>query len=461
MNKIKEVYKSFSPQFWLVIMFEFFERGSYYGMMSILSVYMTDILGFSKESVGVIKSVIQPLLYFLPILAGSIADRLGYRRTLMIAFGLLGTGYFLTSQMTTYSAVFISLVIMGFGAGTFKPLISGTIAKLTNEKNSTFGFGIFYWSINFGAFLFPLVLVPILKGIAWEWVIIASAMGTGLMIIPTFLFYKEPIDKKQLEGTFIQSLKDIFTKIFQVATNWRFILFIFIYSWFWILYFQMFDSVLWYVKTFVDASALNNAVNSVLPINWKFDVEHITVINALTIIVLQLFVSKFVERFKAFPTIIAGLVFATIGMAVLSISHSIWVLLIGIITFSFGEMVAHPKYISYLGTIAPEDKKATYMGFGFLYGVFGSAIGGVFGAWLYVRLIDNPMMNFIKSQINDIDTKISINEMITVATNRGIDKSIILEQAQTNQFWLIFAAIGIFAIVSLLLYQKFIGSSKH
>lgn len=460
-EKIKSIYKSFPSQFWLVIVFEFFERGSYYGMMSILSVYLTDILGFSKQGVGVIKSVIQPLLYFLPILAGSIADRLGYRRTLMIAFALLGTGYFLTSQMTSYTTVFISLVIMGLGAGTFKPLISGTIAKLTNEQNSTFGFGIFYWSINFGAFLFPLVLVPILKGIDWKLVIIASALGTGLMIIPTFFFYKEPIENKQIQGSFWQSIKDIFSKIYQVATNWRFILFIFIYSWFWILYFQMFDSVLWYVKTFVDANSLNKVVNLILPINWKFDVEHITVINALTIILLQLFVSKFVERFKAFPTIIAGLLFATLGMAILSLGHSIWVLLIGIVTFSFGEMVAHPKYISYLGTIAPEDKKATYMGFGFLYGVFGSAIGGVLGANLYVKLIDKPMIDFIHTQLPQSSSINSINELIAMAVENGISKTLILEQAHTGQFWLIFAGIGLLAILSLLVYEKLIGSSKH
>ena len=64
---------------------------------------------------------------------------------------------------------------------------------------------------------------------------------------------------------------------------------IFIYSGFWILYFQMFDSVLWYVKAYVDASALNGFVNGVLgsigiPITWRFDVEHVTVINAGTII---------------------------------------------------------------------------------------------------------------------------------------------------------------------------------
>ncbi|HFE63565.1 MAG TPA: MFS transporter, partial [Caldithrix sp.] len=71
---------SFPGQFWLVVMFEFFERGSYYGMMSILSVYLTGQLHFAKESVGLIKGTIQPLLYFLPIISGALADRFGYRK---------------------------------------------------------------------------------------------------------------------------------------------------------------------------------------------------------------------------------------------------------------------------------------------------------------------------------------------------------------------------------------------
>jgi len=129
----KGFFTKFSAQFWLVVMFEFFERGAYYGMMSFISVYFTDTLNIPKESVGIIKGVIQPLLYFLPIIAGAIADRFGYRKILMVAFTLLGGGYFLTSQMTTYPTVFAALVIMGIGAGTFKPMISGTIAKaLTN-----------------------------------------------------------------------------------------------------------------------------------------------------------------------------------------------------------------------------------------------------------------------------------------------------------------------------------------
>ena len=218
-NTKKRQHKSgFSPQFWLVVIFEFFERGAYYGMMSFLSVYFSDSLGIPKENVGVIKGVIQPLLYFLPILSGAVADRFGYRRMLMIAFALLGGGYFLTAQMTTYTGVFIALVVMGVGAGIFKPLISGTIARVTDESNSTQAFGIYYWSINLGAFLFPLFLVPFLKQLNPAWVIIASAICTGAMIIPTFLFFRDPVrqqkadDRKQT--SMIQTLANAFEIIY-------------------------------------------------------------------------------------------------------------------------------------------------------------------------------------------------------------------------------------------------------
>lgn len=422
-EKKKAGFSSFPKNYWVVIMMEFFERGSYYGMMSILSVYMTDQLNFTKESVGVIKSTIQPLLYILPILAGALGDRFGYRKTLTFAFIFLGLGYFLTSQATEYTFVFASLVIMGIGAGSFKPMISGTIARVTNESNSTLGFGIFYWSINLGAFLFPLILVPYIKNtFGWQYVMMASAIATASMLIPTFLIYKEP---KKPENTKI--LPEVFKGMVMVLTDFKFIGLIVIYSGFWILYFQMFDSVLWYVQKYVDASSLNSAVNGFLGtfginMNWKFDVEHVTVINAGTIILLQIIVSNIVKNTKALPTMIVGITMGTIGMAVLAISTDIWVFMIGIIVFSIGEMTAHPKFISYVGLIAPEDKKALYLGYSFLYGVLGSFIGGILGANLYVHFVDN------------------------------------LNQPST--LWLIFSMIGVVTIIGLLLYNKFVNVKK-
>jgi dipeptide/tripeptide permease len=421
----KSAFKSFTLNYWVVIMMEFFERGSYYGMMSILSVYMTDQLDFTKEGVGVIKSTIQPMLYILPILSGAIGDRFGYKRVLTFAFIFLGLGYFLTSQTTEYAMVFGSLMIMAFGAGAFKPMVSGTIARETNESNSTLGFGIFYWAINLGAFLFPLLLVPYIKNtFGWQYVMMASAIATTAMLIPTFLIYKEP---KKPEST--KSIAEVLRGAVMVLSDFKFIGLIVIYSGFWILYFQMFDSVLWYVQKYVDATSLNNFVNNALGliginINWKFDVEHVTVINAGTIILLQIFVSNIVKHTKALPTMIAGIALGTIGMAILAINTNIWVFMLGIIIFSIGEMTAHPKFISYVGLIAPEDKKALYLGYSFLYGVIGSFVGGILGANLYVHFVDK------------------LNEPRTL--------------------WIIFSLIGVATIIGLWLYNQFIGKyNKH
>ena len=198
---------------------------------------------------------------------------------------------------------------------------------------------------------------------------------------------------------------------------------IFLYSGFWVLYFQMFDPVLWYVQAYVDAGSLNASVNNFLgifgiEIDWFFDVEHVTVINAGTIILLQLVISRIVKNTKALPTMMIGIAMGTIGMAILAINTSIWVFMAGMIIFSVGEMTAHPKFISYIGLVAPKDKKAMYMGYLFLYGVFGSSIGGILGAKLYVHFVD------------------------------------ILNQPRT--LWLIFAMIGVFTIISLSLYNKFL-----
>jgi POT family proton-dependent oligopeptide transporter len=431
--------------FWLVVVFEFFERGSYYGVMSIFSVYLTDHLGFAKGEVGVIKSTIQPLLYFLPIISGALADRFGYRRTLLVAFALLGGGYFLTSQATSYSLVFLSLVVMGIGAGTFKPVISGTIARTTDETNSTLGFGIFYWSINLGAFLFPLILVPYLKNnIGWDWVLVAAAIGTASMLLPTLLLFREPPrreaepagPRKDALRTVLDALEIIyspFVLLFSRAAHprfrdhWRFLLMIFIYSGFWVLYFQMFDSVLWYVRDYVDASSLDRAVNGMLAtvgidFEWHFDIEHVTVINAGTIILLQLLISNVVKDRPAMPTMITGIALGTAGMAVLAISTDIWVFMAGTVIFSIGEMTAHPKFISYVGQTAPQDKVAMYMGYLFLYGVIGSSIGGILGANLYVVFVD--------------------------------------ELKQPATLWLIFSGIGVVTILGLLAYNRAYGGKS-
>jgi dipeptide/tripeptide permease len=421
-------FRSFPVNYWTVIAMEFFERGSYYGVLSILSVYLTGSadkggLGITFEQAGLISSITKPLLYLLPILSGAIADRFGYRKILTAAFAVMSIGYWLSGISTGYETIFAALLMMNIGAGFFKPLISGTIALSTTEKNSGLGFGIYYWAINLGAFIFPLILVPALKNISYSYIFHTAAIATGSMLLLNLIFYREPAKpatRTPAGAILIDAVK--------ILKDIRFVSLTLIYSMFWILYFQMFDSVLWYVNDYVDATPLNNTINTILRTftnnpQWKFDVEHITVINAGVIISLQFAVSSAVERFKPLPTMISGIAFGSAGMAILAISPNIWVIVSGIIIFTFGEMTAHPKFLSFVSLIAPEDKKALYLGYSFLYGVIGSGIGGILGASLYVRLVK--------------------------------------EAGKPEIFWLIFSGIGILTIFGLLAYNYIISRQVH
>lgn len=419
--------KKFPRSFWTAITMEFFERGSYYGVMSVLSVYLVlskneGGLGFSKESVGVIKSSIVPLLYFLPILAGALGDRYGYRRMLMVAFALMSSGYLLTSFSTSYEHVFLSLILMAVGAGIFKPQISGTIARVTDESNSGLGFGIFYWAINLGAFIFPLFLIPWMKSFGWSYIFIMAAVGTGWLLLLNLFVYREPERPKTSK-----SMGVVMKEMITVLADFRFIIMIVIYSLFWILYFQMYDTVLWYLTEQMDMTPVNDFVNGLLIAfggkgGWAFDAEHVTVINAGVIILLQLIVSALVRKTKALPTMIVGIACGTIGMGVLAISTYAWVFIAGMIIFTIGEMIAHPKFISYVGLIAPPDKKALYLGYSFLYGVIGSGVGGILGANMYVHFVEKLQ--------------------------------------QPGLLWFIFSLIGVVAIVGLLLYNRYLAPDR-
>ncbi len=368
---------SFPSTFWVANVMELFERGAYYGMNSVLAVYLAGSvaeggLGFGEQSVGFLQSIVYAATYVLPILGGALADRYGYRRMLLVAFSLLTAGYFAAGHVSSYGLVFLSLLVMATGSGLFKPIISGTIARTTDESNSAFGFGIYYWMINMGAFLAPL-LVSVLKGFSWRYVFVASALYTGLMLLPTVFVFRDPPRPQSTKA-----LREVLMGAAEVLADSRFMLMIVVYSGFWVLYFQNFGSVLWYLRDFVDRAPVSTAVTSLLHglgLSWTFtfDAEHVTVINAGTIILLQVFVSRIVKDWKPLPTMVTGMALGAVGFLLLAASRNPWVFVLGIAVFSIGEMTAHPKYYSFVGQVAPADRKAVYMGYAFLYGVLGLA----------------------------------------------------------------------------------------
>jgi proton-dependent oligopeptide transporter, POT family len=414
--------KTFPRVFWIANVMELFERAAYYGLNSVLAIYLSDSvtsggLGFTEESVGFLQSLIYAFTYVVPILGGALADRYGYRRMLLVAFSLLATGYFVSGQMSAYGTVFVALLVMATGAGLFKPIISGTLARSTTEENSGFGFGIYYWMINLGAFLAPLA-VSYFKGFSWSLVFTASSLYCALMLLPVLFLYRDP---PRPEST--KRLREVLGNAAMVLGDARFMLMIFVYSGFWILYFQNFGSVLWFLRDFVDATPVNRAFAS-LGITLQFDAEHVTVVNAGTIILLQVLISRLFKNVKALPTMITGMGIGVLGFVCLAFAQTIWIFILGIAVFSIGEMTAHPKYYSYVGIVAPADKKAVYMGYAFLYGVIGSLIGSNLGGVLYESML--------KPQVGNPAAF----------------------EAYRN-FWLLFAALDLVSMAGLILYNRY------
>jgi len=420
----KGTLASFPRTFWVANVMELFERGAYYGLNALLGRYLTDkaggALGFSEDRAGLLQGLVYAMTYIIPVLGGALADRYGYRRMLLFAFSLLSAGYFLSGQVTGYWIIFAALLVMATGSGLFKPIISGTIARTTDERTSGFGFGVYYWTINVGAFVAPLVAGWLKGRFDWSAVFTASSIYCAAMLLPTILLYRDP---PRTAST--KSLREVLTGAVTVLSDARFMLLIFVYSCFWILYFQNFGTVLWYLRDFIDATPIN-AFFAGLGIDLKFDAEHVTVVNAGTIVLLQIVVSRVVKNLPALPTMVGGIVIGSIGFLCLSLSTNPWIFVLGIAVFSVGEMTAHPKYFSYMGVVAPQDRKAVYMGYTFLYGVVGSLIGSNVGGEAY-----NALLTPLKGHAGAGPT--------------------------LRWFWLVFALLGIATSLLLVAYNRFFG----
>jgi len=162
--------RQFPTVFWTANVTELLERAAYYSMASFVVIYLGQ-LGFGNYWPSFLSSsVLWFLVFFLPILSGTIADQIGFRASLLIAFVLLAIGYFLMGYpvwlggstlapqihdevtVGARDAVVIvsAILLIGIGGSFIKPCISGTVQK-TAGLRATLGFAIFYMVINIGS----------------------------------------------------------------------------------------------------------------------------------------------------------------------------------------------------------------------------------------------------------------------------------------------------------------------
>jgi dipeptide/tripeptide permease len=289
------------------------------------------------------------------------------------------------------------MLCIGFAAGIFKPLISGTVRVTTDSTNRTLGFGVFYAMVNIGASFGPLILGR-LRAISWENAYIAAAIAIAVMFVITLVFYKEP--ERALEG---ETLRKKFSDMAEALSDVKFAVFLLLLGiFFWLPFWAFFNICPRYVENYLDGHQLYENIRAFAGTTVAnfLSKEHEGTRKVMgetishtgyVIILFQLLVSWLTERFRPVSSFIFGLLVLGAGfvlLAVAGMASAVWVFP-GIFLVAIGEMISSPRIQEYITWIAPREKAGLYMGTNFLATGLGGLLSGVVYTSGIFRMFEN------------------------------------------------------------------------
>jgi len=476
-----QIFRKYPRIFWLANLIELFERYAWYGFYMGFGLFLvgskeTGAMGFSPVEKGTIMGTGSMLLYFLPILTGAIADKIGYKKVLLLAFLIYASGFFMIQHFNSFEMVFVSFIWICVGGAFFKPIISATISKTTNEETASIGFGIFYMMVNIGGFIGPFV-AGIVLGKGWNLVFTLSIVAIAINFLVTLLFFKEP-KREKVSTSLIESLIQPFKNIFYTIINWRYTMFLIIMGIFWSAFNQLYYTFPIFVEDWVNTATIYNGIHSVFPSlasligtpSGTISAVTISSMDSFYIIAFQIAVSAFVMRFKPLNAMMGGIFVLAIGLYLMFGFQSGWIILFGMLIFGLGEMSSSPKFTEYVGNIAPSDKKALYMGSSFLAIALGHQIAGFLSGAPYEKVADK--LYLLKAEVLKRGLTVpEIGEKFTKTDYfNEAGRQMNMNQEQLTQLlwvnyhpqtiWILFSSIALSAVVLLFLYDRFILPRK-
>ena len=394
-----EAIRSYPAVFWVANLIEVLERFAYYGIYFGFGIYMNS-LGYSRGDLGIIQSLFLVVSYGVPVFSGTIADKYGFKRVLIVSYLAYLPTILLLIVTKSFTGIALTMLGIGFAAGIFKPLISATVRATTDASNKTLGFGIFYAMVNVGGSFGPVVAGK-LRVIDWSYSFYAAAIAIGLMLLVTIFFYKEPPRDPETKSIG-QKLAEIGT----VLTDVKFSVFLVLLGvFFWWPFWSFFNLCALYVDSSVDTAQLYLSLRSALGqgfadfLSQEGDdgvrrilgetISH----TGYIIMILQIFVSKWAERFGAMAVFLTGLGVCALGFFVLGYAAvgAPSLVFLGIFFFALGEMIASPRIQEYITWIAPKEKAGLYMGTNFLAVMIGGLLSGVYtGVYGKVDEVQHP-----------------------------------------------------------------------
>jgi proton-dependent oligopeptide transporter, POT family len=410
-----QVRSGFNRSFWVANTLELFERFAYYGSKAVLAVYIAEQVGLGSQTAGILAgSVFNTLLYLLPPLAGTIVDRYGFKRSLMACFAIFCIGYFLiglaglplgqpiVQAVGAQNWTLFALIVTAVGGSLIKPCIVGTVARTTTEGTKALGYSIYYTLVNFGGAIGPFIALAVRENIGISYVLVVSSLTTLALLIGTALFYREP--EKPADMPPPRSMAHVLADMVQVFRNWRFMLFLIIFSGFWLMFWHIYYALPFYVKDYLHYGQF----------------EIIETVDAWTLILATVPLTALARRLKPLTAMVLGFAIATASWFVMGSVPTLWAAIGAMVIFAMGEGLQAPRFYEYVARLAPPDQLGTYMGFAFLPIAIGTFLCGFSSGYLVKHFIEggNPA---------------------------------------APKMWLVVGAYGLVSTVLLLLYDRFIA----
>ncbi len=446
--------KGFSRAFWTANIVELLERAAYYGVFIVITLYLSRILGFSDIEAGLISGIFSGGLYLLPTFSGALADKIGFKYSLILAFALLSIGYFglavlpsalesiglvdysegikfngLLESNARWAIAPIMLIIM-IGGSFIKSVITGTVAKETTESTRAQAFSIFYMMVNIGAFSGKTIVKPLRE--AWGnmglvYINYFSAVMTVLALIMIILFYKSA--KHEGEG---KSLKETWQGLANVMTNGRLITLILIITGFWMVQHQLYATMPKYVLRMAGEGASPSWYANVNPLIVVLTVTFVTRMMASKTPLFSMTVGMFIMPLSAIA-MASGNWFSggAIDLGFISMHPIAIMMIIGIALQALGESFISPRFLEFFSLQAPKGEEGLYLGFSHLHSFFASILGFGLSGYLLSKYCPDPRL---------------------FDTHEAWEKAAV----NAHYIWYYFAAIALVSAISLIIYGRVI-----
>jgi dipeptide/tripeptide permease len=386
-ERLHEIRTGFERPFWVANISEIFERLSYYAVFAALARYLHEALQFPTEQAASLSGLFGGAVWVMAVFGGALADRTGFRRALSLAYFILSCSYFLVGSIAApWLAPVRSVVPLGLlvgvvlflpalGVALVKPSVVGTTARASKESVRSIGYSIYYTLVNIGSFLGPFLAGWIHSRMRVENVFRLAALSVFLMLIAVLIFFREPRRAGEEHPT---SIGQVVRNLLTVLSTGRFVVFLLIFSGYWIVFWQQYLMMPIFIHDFVDAKA---------------NTEMILIADPIIVITLTVAVNALTRKIPAFRAITLGTLITAVGWVALALHPSVWAAVLSLIIVALGEITQSPRYYEYISRLAPAGQQGTYMGFAFLPIGMGSLIGGWFGGMLvhhYGEVVHQP-----------------------------------------------------------------------